>query len=194
MPTLNKPKAVNNWITTKSGGRFDFANPTQAMLNIRDIAGALSKICRFGGHGRHFYSVAEHCINVAHCTYALKGDPLAGLLHDAQEAYVGDMVTPLKGLLPGYQAIEDKIIELIRIKWMVDIHAPAVRHSDGVMLWEEAHILVLGVRKWTKYKERPRLPYGFKPLGKIPMHSQLAERKFLEEFKWASMISKKNNY
>jgi len=178
-----KEVKTGTWITTKSGNRFDFANPTEDMLKIEDIAGALSKICRFGGHGRQFYSVAEHCINVARCTEALGGDRLSGLLHDAQEAYCGDQVTPLKSLLPQYQTIEASIVRIIAKKWKVDIGEYCVKESDRVMLWAEALLLVPGVRKWPGYKDRPKMPVGMFPLSKHHMNSSEAEWKFLQVFK-----------
>lgn len=186
-----KPENGGNWITTKSGRKFDFANPSPEMLIITDIAGALSKICRFGGHGRQFYSVAQHCVNVSVCTALLGGDPLAGLLHDAQEAYIGDMVTPLKALLPGYQDIEAKIVECIRQKWGVDIHDYHVMASDKTMLWEEALLLVPGVREWPAYRDRPMTPQN-KSLKKSiypALSSEDAEDRFLMTFRLARKAS-----
>ncbi len=84
-------------ITTISGKKIDFQNLNPDSIDILDIAHALSKICRFGGHTNRFYSVAQHSIIVAH----LVPDDCkkAALLHDASEAYLGDVVKPLKILL-----------------------------------------------------------------------------------------------
>lgn len=100
-----------SWILTESGKRFDFLRPF-ASIDIRDIAGALSKMCRFTGHCRTFYSVASHCVLVSHLVpeqYAFEA-----LMHDAHEAYVGDVSTPLKSLLPDYQILETSIEHAVR--------------------------------------------------------------------------------
>ena len=86
------------WIQTYSGKRFELdeeINPDT--IDIEDIAHALSQICRFGGHTRQFYSVAEHSVRVAHLLVDQgRAVQLQGLLHDAAEAYLGDIVRPLK--------------------------------------------------------------------------------------------------
>lgn len=91
-------------IETRSGGLFDFG-VADGELNVTDIAHALGNLCRFQGHCLHFYSVAEHSYLMA--TYAL--DVLesvelarACLWHDAPEAYIGDIPSPLKDLLRIY--------------------------------------------------------------------------------------------
>lgn len=84
----------NFWFTTFTGKYFDLGNPTEAMVDIRDIAASLSRQCRFNGHCRAFYSVAEHSIHVAD---SLPGHvAIYGLLHDAHESYIGDMTAPNK--------------------------------------------------------------------------------------------------
>ena len=94
---------VRNTIRLRSGIYFDLADPKPEQIEITDIAGALSKICRFGGHCYRFYSVAEHCY---HCSMVAEASPLALLLHDAAEAFTGDIVKPLKIMLPEFAAIE----------------------------------------------------------------------------------------
>jgi len=82
------------WMETWSGVRFYPLDPRPEEVNIEDIANALSKMCRFGGHSRQFYSVAEHSLWVSYRVPPWLA--LAGLLHDAHEAYVGDMIRPVK--------------------------------------------------------------------------------------------------
>lgn len=82
------------FITTYTGRRFYPLDPNPSDVCIEDIAHALAMICRFCGHTREFYSVAEHSVHVSRIVppeYAL-----AGLLHDASEAYIADVSAPLK--------------------------------------------------------------------------------------------------
>lgn len=83
-----------SWILTRSGRKFDLARPNADMVDTTDIAHSLSMQCRFNGHTSMFYSVAQHCYLVADLVPA--EHQLAALLHDATEAYVGDLVRPLK--------------------------------------------------------------------------------------------------
>jgi hypothetical protein len=81
---------------TSSGKLVNLHQPTEDMIDVQDIANALSKICRFGGHSSLFYSVAQHSVLVS----AMCADlPKEGLMHDASEAYLGDVIKPLKIIL-----------------------------------------------------------------------------------------------
>ena len=94
-------------ISTYDGEFFDFKNPEGYDYSILEIVHALSNICRYGGHSNRFYSVAEHSVIVSKLVpskYAL-----IGLLHDASEAFVGDMPSPLKALCPEYREIEGRV-------------------------------------------------------------------------------------
>lgn len=88
------------WIETRSGQKFDLANPDKNDVRLDDIAYALSRICRFNGHCVRHYSVAEHCIimslGLGGISHRLA---LLALLHDAHEAYVGDISAPMKQAL-----------------------------------------------------------------------------------------------
>lgn len=136
---------MSNSITTISGVEFDLLNPTPDMINIVDIDHALNRICRFGGHytGPH-YSVASHSVGVA----SLVDDPelrLAALLHDAAEAYIGDIVTPLKGLLNEIHGIERKILECVAIKFDFDpmkFRSLEIKKADLQMLYAERKYIV----------------------------------------------------
>lgn len=93
---------------TYSGAFFDFQDPegTIDAIPFYDIAYALGNIPRFGGHA-YRWSVLQHSVLVAHlCPAPLKR---AGLMHDAHEAFVGDVQTPMKQLLPDYKALENRV-------------------------------------------------------------------------------------
>lgn len=98
-------------IALANGSYLDYNNPSATDFDIGLIAHALSNICRYGGHSRKFYSVAEHSVLVSRVV----PDDLAlvGLLHDASEAFVGDMPSPLKKMCQSYRTIENRVQEAI---------------------------------------------------------------------------------
>lgn len=85
-------------IATYSGKIFDLLNPKPEQVCIEDIAHSLAYQCRYTGHTRSFYSVAQHCVLMAE-NQDLPGDPIKKLLHDTDEAYLGDIAKPWKLLL-----------------------------------------------------------------------------------------------
>ena len=127
---------MNPTIMTASGKYFDFLNPTQESIDINDIAHALSHLCRYTGHTREFLSVAQHSVMVSY--HVPHECALAGLLHDATEAYVGDMSRPLKLLLPEYQEIEARVWAAIAKKFGIPENLPPeIKHADNVALMTE---------------------------------------------------------
>jgi hypothetical protein len=101
------------YIHTFSGIAFDLLNPKPEMILIDDIAHSLSLINRFNGAALFPYSVAQHSLYVASLLPPeLK---LHGLLHDAAEAYIGDMVSPLKKIMPQYKIVEEKISKVVAL-------------------------------------------------------------------------------
>lgn len=135
-------EVVNSaWIETASGRKFNFLSPDPDSIDIHDIAYALSNLCRYTGHCRSYYSVAEHSVYVA----SLLPDNLrlAGLLHDAAEAYLGDVNSPLKRLLPEYKEIEHGVEAAIAKKFGLEYPFPSgVKHADLQQLRTEAHHLL----------------------------------------------------
>ena len=104
-----------DWMQTYTGRKFWPLDPREEDIDPADIAHALSLICRFGGHARRFYSVAEHCVLLS---YAVAPEhALWALLHDAAEAYVGDMVRPLKRSMPDYRDAEDAVLMSIALRF-----------------------------------------------------------------------------
>ena len=97
-----------SWIQTYTGKQFWPLDPRPEDLDIVDIAHALSNICRFTGHCRTFYSVAEHS---CHVSIILPPElKLWGLLHDASEAYLCDIASPVKHQMPHYQRFERRLM------------------------------------------------------------------------------------
>lgn len=129
-------------IKTAGGHYFDLASPRPEDVDIRSIAAALGKTCRFGGHCPKFYSVAEHSVWAQHIA-DLNGEDVfaqrAILMHDAAEAYIGDIVTPLKAMLPGINAIELQIERAISEAFGVDFepHRDVIKKYDRMMLKAE---------------------------------------------------------
>lgn len=125
---------MGHYILTASGKQFDLESPTVDMVDINDIAAALSKICRFTGHTQKFYSVAQHSTLAVHLVNAagLHEFALEALLHDAAEAYVGDVSTPLKRVLgDAYHRVEHRVDAVIRRRFgLPPVMSPAVKHAD----------------------------------------------------------------
>jgi hypothetical protein len=104
-----------DWMITRTGRRFFPLDPKPEDVNVYDIAHALAHICRYGGHVPSFYSVAQHSSLMADHFYDL-GEPvlaLWALVHDAAEAYIGDMIKPLKRDMPAFVAAETRLENVI---------------------------------------------------------------------------------
>jgi hypothetical protein len=140
---------VENWISTRSGNLFNFDEPS---FNIKDIGHALGMTCRFGGHCEYFYSVAEHSILVSEIMEEQGHDPMEGLLHDACEAYLGDVVSPLKARLPEYKLIESRIDKVFRKEYnLPETMSAECKLADTIAVLIEAHQLILPetLKKWN---------------------------------------------
>lgn len=128
-------------ILTNSGQSFDLFEPRAAMVHPQDIAHSLAMQCRFNGHCGLFYSVAQHSIIVADLVPAEY--QLQALLHDATEAYIGDIVRPLKQALPDLRQIEHHIWHAICARFDIDPVLPACIHdADMIALATERRDLM----------------------------------------------------
>jgi hypothetical protein len=148
---------LDSFCATYTGKRFYFNNPQPEMICLQDIAHALSQQCRFGGHSKHFYSVAEHSVLVSY--YVPTPYAADALLHDAAEAYCGDARTPFKKLLAvktisavdacpvlmSYTMFERQVLEMIFEKyglfWPLN---PVIERADNELFIAEYLNLISG--------------------------------------------------
>ena len=135
----------NSWMQTYSGKQFYAFEPTVDSICINDIAHALSNLCRYNGHTKKFYSVAEHSIHVSNLL-AVNNDKeimKIGLMHDAAEAYLTDVPTPIKIHLPIIKEMEDNIERVIFEKFGLQYPmTPQIKQADMVMLATEKEVLM----------------------------------------------------
>lgn len=142
-PEVFAPVAANDntprrgdWMQTFSGRQFWPLDPRPEDICIEDIAHALAMQCRFAGHCLRFYSVAEHSVLVAH--HAEPVDALWALMHDAAEAYVTDVIRPIKPDLAGYKAIEARVMRAVCERYGLPLDMPAaVKEIDDRILADE---------------------------------------------------------
>lgn len=139
------------WIETFTGLKFDVLNPKPDQIVIEDIAHALSQICRFAGHTKHFYSVAQHAYLGSFLVPA--EDALWFLNHDNSEAYIGDMSSPLKHLTKAgdaYRPVEKRIMRAICKKFgLPETQPDSVHIADVAMLYAEKK-QIMGPIPWDR--------------------------------------------
>ena len=167
-------------ICTRSGKMVPLVgDPSRIVFDFADIAGALSKICRFNGHCKEFYSVAQHCVLVSYlCDPKYK---LAGLMHDASEAYLGDVVTPLKQLLGQYGTMERIMQHAIYSNFNIKISI-AGRHFVKRMYrialaTEQRDLMPNSGKPWLDPEVYPPMYEVINPLG-----PKVAEQLFTDTF------------
>lgn len=184
-----------DWMQTYSGLRFYVMDPRPEDVVIEDIAHALAQQCRYNGHCRCFYSVAQHSVLVSmeverrrrltddssrSCGNWLEA--VWGLLHDASEAYLGDMVRPLKRSMPEYRAAEQRV-QLAVMQRMGKLleHEPiepsVVKLADTILLSTERRDLMQHQLDWNQDELCEPRPERIEPLG-----PEAAEQFFLGRF------------
>lgn len=148
MITTEATPAHLNYTVTFTGLKFDFRNPTCRMVDIRDIAHALARQCRYNGHTRDLFTTAEHCVRSSwEAPPQLKFDML---MHDAAETWIGDFISPIKSLMlmrfdvdPDLAVqvsdYEDRILKVVALKYggpILPLH-PVVKEIDTRMVFTE---------------------------------------------------------
>jgi len=192
-------RTQDNFIRTYSGRKFWPLAPRVEDIDIHDIAHSLSLVCRWTGHTYCFYSVAEHSLRVSLLAQQLilnqstsrssnvitlaREVALSGLLHDASEAYLCDMPSPLKhapGMGHLYQGYEARLMWAISVRFDLMPHMPSVvKDADRMMLNTEARDLMdveeADADEWRVSGKR--LPETI-----FPMDPRYAEVEFLRRF------------
>ena len=128
---MNKVGNVGNCIVTASGKYFDLFDPEPYMVDLFDIATGLSNQCRYVGQCP-FYSVAEHCVHGLQYCERVGVDPRRWLLHDAHEAYTGDMSRPLKLLLRSFTTQFDTICDRVQYAILRRFSMDGVGHTSDI--------------------------------------------------------------
>ena len=188
---MHQSEHTQDWIRTFTGKRFQLFDPTPDMVCIEDIAHALSMICRYTGHVQRFYSVAEHsCLLTGVVATRLRTEGMApgeitpylrwALLHDAAEAYVGDVTRPLKHQpeMELYRAVEANVMRVIAAKFgLVGAEPALIKRLDKEIIGTEARVLKWGEGLATVDPVPPMMPEL--RTGKMGVSPERAEEAFL---------------
>lgn len=133
---------MSSVIVTHSGAVFDLLNPVPESVHLSDIAYSLSRMARYNGHTKYKvpYSVAQHSVYTA--SQVEPPIRVAALLHDAHEAYLGDLARPIKGLFPGWTELERRVQAVIHARfglpWPLDGDVEAaIKYADNQALATE---------------------------------------------------------
>ncbi len=156
---VNEPNTrERGWMQTYSGRRFYPLEPKAEDVELADVAHGLAMTCRYGGQCRSFYSVAEHCVlvseivekharNAGHHPDEVRLLAQLALMHDSAEAYIGDMIRPLKHQAEMAEfrraevAIEAVIAEAFKLKWTPEAHEIIKRIDDRILIDEITYLM-----------------------------------------------------
>lgn len=165
------------WIQTASGRRYPLLDPQPSDFHIEDIAKALSHVCRFSGHCKTFYSVAQHSV-LCSLFVGDSNQALAALLHDATEAYLADISSPLKHsyVMKEYRFLEKRTEKVLAERFGLPFPMPpCIKEVDNRMLLTERNNLLGEVlERWGVEIEAKPFDYVIEPWS-----SQRAEYEFL---------------
>ena len=177
-------------VRTFTGQNVDLIDTAVDSINIYDIAHHLSKLDRYNGAGSFPYSVGYHSLLVAECLP--EEYRLWGLLHDATEAYLGDVVSPLKSLLPGYRDIEQHLMAIIAGKFLLNMpRPPEVKAMDTAVMVAEMN----QVMNWPDLAAQQGVPSA--PVRIYQREWQDVRAEFLskfEEYRRVEFFAKTKNY
>ena len=176
-----------DWIQTFKGRKVFPLDPREDEICIEDIAHALSNICRFTGHVKHFYSVAQHSILASKYAKGLLHQKIA-LLHDASEAYIADVSRPLKRCFEfkQYQEAELKLQNVIFRKFgLPEGIPPEIKEIDNKLLYTEGRDLMFSTKDW--HDAENVIPYEKKINTMNPIQ---AEQQFLAVYRTLFLESK----
>lgn len=182
------------YIQTQTGETFDPVSGEISEIRIEDIALGLSHMCRYAGQCKDFYSVAEHSVLVYRIAKTLWPKDLevqwAALLHDATEAYVCDLPTQIKRLVPDYRKIEDslalKIYRRFAISTSPELHR-RVKIADLIALSTEARRLFDNADTWGTLNAHDPMPELLH--AKFPLEPKAARNYFLKTVKAVAKAS-----
>lgn len=181
--TTPSPPAPGPYLQTVSGRFVNPFEPDPEQLDPHDIARALANVCRFGGHCRPFYSVAQHSIIVSELVEERGGDVedvFAALMHDATEAYLGDMPHPIKHRSPlgaAFKAAEDHLESVLRERFGIKADVPEIKRVDRALLATERRALSGVAWEWPELDGVEALD-----LELVAWPPDEAERAFLARF------------
>lgn len=156
-----------------SGGHFDFVDMEQSDYTVEDIAHNLSRVCRFTGAVKSHYSVAQHAVLVSHCVP--EEHALAALMHDSSEAFMSDINSPLKALIPQYKAIEKKVEKFMfgqmGLKFPMDA---SIKVADISVFTAENYYLRGVETDWAGIERYPKKI--------VPWSAEKAKKEFLKRY------------
>ncbi len=157
----------DGWIELVNGTRFYFQAPADYMVRVEEVAHSLSQLCRYNGHTRRFYSVAEHAILMADYVERGGGSPrecLTALHHDDAEYIIGDLARPVKAKTPQFKAHENVLDETIARRfgtihpfpaWLKELDRRILRDEREAVMnpsqndWGTGGLEPLGVRFYS---------------------------------------------
>jgi len=148
--TPNGSYEKGTYMVTYTGKHIFPLDPNPDDIDIKDIAHALSNNCRFGGHVRQFYSVAQHCVIVSQLCEP--ENALGGLLHDASEAYLSDIIRPVKYTerMKGYLEIERQLEKVIAKRFSIPFPMTEdIKYADDMALIAEGYALFKPIPDWV---------------------------------------------